>query len=302
MTLRHLKVFVCVCDENSITKAAEKLSVAQPAVSKTVSELEKYYGVSLFTRVKQRLVLTNDGKELLQKARNVIRAFEEFEETAEKKQNSVRLSVGASLTIGKTFMPDMIKKLKESFGEAEIKAFINRTSEIEKMIADGEIDFAFIEGTPSRSDIAAEEAASDMILAVAGKGYEVEDTLYGDSLKKYDFLLREKGSASRDYFESILTLNHIKVVPFLESASNQALISAAQKGLGIAVLPQKIVNEHIASGSLRQIKTPLFSVPRKSFVIYGKNAEFAKRKREIFEFCRNEFRKTTDEALATAHF
>jgi len=78
MTLRHLKVFVCVCEHGSITRAAEELMVAQPAVSKTISELEKYYGVLLFSRIKQRLSPTREGKELLVRAKEVLSAFDKL--------------------------------------------------------------------------------------------------------------------------------------------------------------------------------------------------------------------------------
>ena len=71
MTLRHLKIFVAVCEEGGITRAAQALHLAQPAVSTTVAELEKYYGVALFDRIHQRLVLTKTGEELLPKAKKI---------------------------------------------------------------------------------------------------------------------------------------------------------------------------------------------------------------------------------------
>ncbi len=57
MTLRHMKIFVTVCSENSITKAAEKLNMSQPAISIAVKELEEYYGVKLFDRLSKKLYL-----------------------------------------------------------------------------------------------------------------------------------------------------------------------------------------------------------------------------------------------------
>ncbi|MGN1410711.1 MAG: LysR family transcriptional regulator, partial [Eubacteriales bacterium] len=63
MTIRHMRIFVAVCESNcSITKAAEKLNMTQPAVSLAVSELENYYGVKLFDRISRRLYLSEAGK------------------------------------------------------------------------------------------------------------------------------------------------------------------------------------------------------------------------------------------------
>ena len=82
MTIRHLKIFICVCECGGITKAAEAMHMAQPTVSTTISELEKYYNVLLFDRINQRLVLTPTGKELLVKAKNVLAGFDDFETAA----------------------------------------------------------------------------------------------------------------------------------------------------------------------------------------------------------------------------
>ena len=72
MTLRHLKIFVEVCEKGGVTRAAESLHIVQPVVSTAVSELEKYYGVRLFDRINRRLVLTGEGKLLLLKAKMLL--------------------------------------------------------------------------------------------------------------------------------------------------------------------------------------------------------------------------------------
>ena len=79
MTIRHLKIFVAVCEYGSTTKAAEALYIAQPTISSTVTELEHYYNVALFERINQRLVLTDIGKEILAKAKDILAGFEDFE-------------------------------------------------------------------------------------------------------------------------------------------------------------------------------------------------------------------------------
>ena len=80
MTIRHLKVFIQVCEcDYSISKASEFLCVAQPSVSQTIKELENYYGVILFNRINRKLTLTNEGQTLLAKAKEIVKSFDEFE-------------------------------------------------------------------------------------------------------------------------------------------------------------------------------------------------------------------------------
>lgn len=68
MTLRHFQIFLCVCDEDGMTRAAEKLHISQPSVSQAIRELEEHYGTRLFERLGKKLFLTAAGEELLQYA------------------------------------------------------------------------------------------------------------------------------------------------------------------------------------------------------------------------------------------
>ena len=65
MTLRHLRIFSEVCRQESITLAAERMNMAQPAVSYAIRELESYYGTKLFERMNRRLYITESGEQLL---------------------------------------------------------------------------------------------------------------------------------------------------------------------------------------------------------------------------------------------
>ena len=65
MTLRHIEIFSVVCQEGSITRAAERLHISQPTVSVAIREMEEYYGVKLFDRISKKLFLTEAGNRVL---------------------------------------------------------------------------------------------------------------------------------------------------------------------------------------------------------------------------------------------
>lgn len=77
MTLRHLRIFVAVCTWGSITRAAEKLHMAQPSVSLAIRELEEYYQLQLFDRISRKLYLTGDGERFLKYASHITSLFDE---------------------------------------------------------------------------------------------------------------------------------------------------------------------------------------------------------------------------------
>ena len=169
MTIRHLKVFLCVCKHQSMTKAAEELFIAQPAVSNTIAEIEKNYKVKLFDRINKKLLLTDEGKILLIKAQEVLTAFNEFEEIALNSSKKPLLKIGSSLTIGKQKLPWLLRNLKENFKEIDFQVSINQTSIIESKILNGTLDFAFIQGKPSSPSIKSRLVDSNTLIAVCGK-------------------------------------------------------------------------------------------------------------------------------------
>ena len=76
MTLRHLKIFLQVCRELNMTRAAELLFMTQPSVSQAISELEDYYRVRLFERIARKIYITEDGYRLIAIAGNIVELFE----------------------------------------------------------------------------------------------------------------------------------------------------------------------------------------------------------------------------------
>lgn len=291
MTIRHLKFFICVCKCGSVTKAAEELFVAQPAVSNTIADIEKHYNIVLFNRINQRLVLTEEGQKLLIKAQEVISSFEEFEMQAQDISFNPLLKIGFSLTIGKQQMPTMIRALKEEYSNINLQVSINQTAVIESKIADGTLDFAFIQGRPTDNHIKSRAVASNKLIAVCGKEYDIPETVTLKELCSYDLLLREDGSVSREFLSHILGLKNITVAPVVESVSNQALISASCENLGVTILPEALLKNYLRKGDLRKINISDCELTRNSYLIYHKNRTFNSVKKEIAIFCYNNFDK-----------
>ena len=77
MTLRHMKIFITLCEcEYNTTKASEKLNMSQPAVSLAIKELEEYYQTKFFDRIGRHLYINEAGKEFLESSKRIIELFE----------------------------------------------------------------------------------------------------------------------------------------------------------------------------------------------------------------------------------
>ena len=110
MTLRHMKIFMAVCDNRcNTTHAAESLHMTQPAVSLAIKDLEQYYGVKLFERLGGRLAITEAGQRLREYAAHISSLFDEMEKEIRDWDYFGVLRVGASITIGSQFLPNYVK-------------------------------------------------------------------------------------------------------------------------------------------------------------------------------------------------
>ena len=92
MTIRHLRIFTKVYEARRITQAAEQLHMTQPAVSRAIQELEGYYGVKLFERIKRRLLPTECGRQTYAQARHILDAFDAIPRTGNELRGLIVLS------------------------------------------------------------------------------------------------------------------------------------------------------------------------------------------------------------------
>ena len=99
MTLRHIRIFLAVCENgNNTTRAARALYLAQPAVSRAVAELEEYYGVRLFERRGRRILPTEAGREFYGYALHIASLFDEMETRIKNWDRIGTLRIGTSIT------------------------------------------------------------------------------------------------------------------------------------------------------------------------------------------------------------
>lgn len=284
MTIRHLKTFILVCDLESISKASEKLHIAQPAVSQTISDLESYYGITLFDRINRKLIITKDGKDLYKKAKEVIKSFNEFEDMAKNSCSHPSLKIGVSLTVASIFLPTIIKELKKKCSKVQFTVQINNAFEIENDINNGEIDYAIIEGTPSNLKLLYEILARNELSVVASKNYNIPSKISLNDLDSYPLLLREIGSYSRNYLFNRL---NISVSPFIEANSNQTIINNCLEGNGIAILPKMLLEKYINEGELKEIKIDGYSLEAETSLIWHKNKSFSNEIKRTIEICKS---------------
>ena len=270
MTLRHMIIFRTVYESDcNSTKAAERLHMTQPAISLAIKELEQYYGVRLFDRIGRRLKITDSGKLFLQYSIHITDLFEDMETGLRDWDSKGILRVGASITIGSQFLPGYVKAYAEICPGIDVRVVVEQSDSLEHKILTNALDFALIEGIPVDSRIVAETYMHDQlcVLCSPDKGWKQGQTITQEEFKKQRFLLREKGSGTRDVFDQVTARAGLHIVPAWEAMSTSTLINAAVTGLGIAVLPERMIQPALKSGRIITVNVENLDFRRSFYII-----------------------------------
>jgi len=291
MTLRHLRIFIAVCKYKSVTVAAQNLFLAQPTVSLAINELEEHYGIKLFDRISRKLYLTEIGEQFLEYSSHIISLFDEMEQAIKNENLLGTLKIGASITIGTFLLPQYVKSFRETHANVTINAIIDDSNSIAKKIKEDQIDFALIEGNMHDPNIVSTPFMDDELVLICNNEDELlnYDSICIDIIKNKDFILREKGSASRDIFDSKMFLHGITVRPIWESVSTQAIIKAVAAGLGISVLPYRMVKEDLDNNKIKSLEVEGLQFMRHYYIIHHRNKYLTQAASEFIDMC-----KTTD--------
>lgn len=290
MTLRHMKIFCAVCDSDyNTTKAAEVLNMSQPAVSLAIKELEQYYGIILFDRIGRRLQITSVGKNFLQYARRISAQFDDMEREMRNWDSAGLLRVGASITIGTQFLPSYVKAFYYQYPGTEIHVTVAPSEQLEQDIMNNKLDFALIEGTPHNPFMYTEEYMEDSLSIIASpkEGFRQGQKLTLEQFQQQRFLLREPGSGTREVFDRAVTAAGCSVEPIWEATSTTALVNAVINGLGIAVLPHRMIQAPLERGLVVTLRVDEMDFSRKFCIIYHKDKYITPAAKAFLELCRN---------------
>lgn len=290
MTIRHLKIFLAVCDNGyNTTKAAEALHMTQPAVSLAVRELEQYYGVTLFDRIGRRLKITAGGQRFWEYSSHIVSLFDDMEKGMRDWDSFGILRVGASVTIGSQFLPNYVKAFYNRFPGTEVQATIGPSEQLEGQILNSELDFALIEGPPHTLSLISEEYMEDQLVVIcpANGMFHMGQQISVEEFRRQKFLLREHGSGTREVFDRVTVDAGFSVSPIWEAMSATALVNAVINGLGITVLPHRMVIGPLEHGLVVSVDVKGLSFRRKFHIVYHKKKFLTASAKAFLDLCRN---------------
>ena len=290
MTLRHMMIFRTVCDVGyNSTKAAEVLHMTQPAVSLAIKELEQYYGIHLFDRMGRRLQITDVGQHFLQYAIHISDLFEDMETELRDWDAKGILRIGASITIGSQFLPSYVRTFSSHSPGTDVRVVVEQSDRLEKKLLANELDFALIEGIAHDPNIVSKAYMEDhlSVICPADGLWRQGQTMSIEEFKKQRFLLREQGSGTREVFDRVTSQAGFTVTPVWEAISTTALVNAVINGLGIAVLPHRMILPAMERGLVVVVSVENLRFQRNFYIIHHKDKLLTTSAKNFMELCRN---------------
>lgn len=288
LTLRQLQIFLAVARSGSTTAAAAEIALSQSATSAAVNELERLLSLRLFDRAAKRLLLNDNGRALLPRARAMLDGAASIEQMShDGRRQAQSLRIGASSTIGNYLLPGLLGRF---LGQGAVqqasawrsKVVIGNTEAICDAVAAFELDIGLIEGPCHQPTLAVTSWLHDEMAIVAAPGSELAQ--WGNAggsnppmpvkkLRELVWLLREPGSGTREATDQLL-LPHLRSYRrSIELGSSEAIKRAAAEGLGVACLSHWVVDDMVRSGQLCRIATTLPRMSRQCHVVVHRDKQ-----------------------------
>ncbi|MBM7615710.1 LysR family transcriptional regulator [Alkaliphilus hydrothermalis] len=264
----RIESFLTVCKHGSYTRAAEELCITQPAVTQHIKALEKQYGCSLIEYQNRELRLTKPGEMFYKYAKN-LKASETLimKKLKEVNQEKKTLKFASTLTIGEFTLAPIMADFIKQFHQYDITMYVDNTEKVLKMLENGEINFALVEGLFNRSDYEAKlfKLANFILIAPVNHPLVKKEKVVLDDLKQETILLREKGSGSRAVLERGLydlnySLDHFGKL--IELGNVNVIKNMVKKEIGMSFMYKDAAQEEITRGELAQIKLADFEIRR----------------------------------------
>jgi LysR family cyn operon transcriptional activator len=243
MELRHLRYFVSVAEAASVSKAALRLHISQPALSRQIRDLETELGLRLFDRVGRRIRLSSEGQDLLERSRDVLAQAEAIGERARALTAGAvgRLRVGATSQTLQSVMAGFLAGYRRAWPGVDVTLTEAGGVRLLDLLAHGDLDLA-VGGILPGGRFGSRLLYPIRVLAIAAaeRRWKKRSTIEVGELADEPLLLLDRNFGTRQLFDAACRITHLRPRGVLESSEVHSLITLAEAGHGIAVVPSTV--------------------------------------------------------------
>lgn len=252
-TLKQLQTFLEVARQKSVSKAAERLFVTQPAISMQIRQLEDAFGLALIEPVGRNIGLTHAGEAFREHA---IAAMGQLKDLEAHMAEFVGLQKGridlAVVTTAKYFIPMLLVQFGKLYEGINIQLKIDNRENVLGLLARNEADLVVMGRAPANLNCVPTAFATNPLAMVSAPDHPLSrrKQLPFSALADHRFVVREEGSGTRAAMERLFAENKIPLQIEMEMPSNETIKQAVKAGMGMSFLSLRTVRHELASGHI----------------------------------------------------
>lgn len=254
MTLKELKYIVAIAEENSISRASERLYVSQPYLSQCLMRIERQHDMPLFKRTQNGLVLTFAGEQYVETARKIVKLYNDFETGLCEISNmrKGRLTIGSTIHLGSIAFSTILPIFRELYPNIEIRIREGPSQKIEEYIMASKVDIGLLHCPLKDEAISCVPICENNFVAVLPKDSLLREHFYEKKESTFPFIDPRRFAGEkfvlaypyqrvRQISDQILATAGIKPAAYLETSSVQTAMCLSSVGLGISFMPENYI-------------------------------------------------------------
>lgn len=259
ISLRHWRSFEAAASLGSFSRAAESLDVTQPAISMQIRQLEEAVGFALFDKQARPMQATPAGQVLLRHARAILAEVRVAEDAALALAGGLHgwLNLGI-VQPGNYFAPALVQALALAQPQLRVRIAVDKRDALLEQLAACRLDLAITGYPPAEADVDAQTFAHHPHVVVVAVGHPLADRkdLRWDALAREPIVLRERGSATRQFMEHVWQGRGLRPPVAAELQGNETVKHAVIAGLGVSLMSAHAIQVELQAGVLRVLALP----------------------------------------------
>ncbi|MEA2101105.1 MAG: selenium metabolism-associated LysR family transcriptional regulator [Thermodesulfobacteriota bacterium] len=292
ITIQQMESLIRLVEERSFGRAAQKMYLTQPSLTKHIKNLEKSVDAILVNRKNTGISLTPEGEIIHGYARRIFKLMDEAKEKIERVRENESGSVFISAsTIPSTYiLPHVLMAFNKDYADIHCYVQMNDSDATLNMILDNQAEIGFVGGHVSSNKLNIEPVWNDRLVLIIPKGHRWsnKEVVTIDEVSREPFIVREKGSATRSSLEEYLRKNTDKTLSLFnvvcEMGSSEAIKEAVIAGLGISILSIHAVKRELEHGLVCEKTVEDCTIERNFHLIYKKQLHLMKHHKLFLAF------------------
>ncbi len=292
-----LDTLLLVAEKRNFTRAAQALSLTQPAVSHHISQLEQELGVRLLVRGNGDLMLTPEGETVLRYVRRM-KALEKkmAEELQEAGRRLTRLRIGITHTAESSIVAEVLARYTNENPGISITIVTDNINNLYDMLENFELDLAVVEGRSTRPELSALMLDTDYLVCVLANTHPLSHSsmITLDEIRQEKLILRLPNSETRVRFESALAAIGESIADFqviLEVDNVATIKDLIRKNLGISILARSACMDELRKGKLTALPIENLSMARETNLVYHRDFAHKETLQDILALYKKQLRE-----------